>query len=126
MRKILLITLVIITGFAAGVVLRRLPIVQQKLSGKMKADSSKYGALNVQIIIKGILAKEFSNEMQFNTIVLKTDTAGTYVLFNPPYVNALTMNKLYGKTVKLKGLFVPKTKYKDSKGIYIQDILEVQ
>ncbi len=58
-------------------------------------------------------------------VVLTTETGEKYVLSNPPYVNTLIFNAI-GKKVKIKGLTMGKTSFKNYDGFWVEDILEIE
>jgi hypothetical protein len=126
MKKIITLIIVAALGFSAGKIAGKMSLSKQNhLPERFKLGKTGSASDGLQLIIKGILKIEVNRANQTHEFLLKIDTGDTYVLFNAPYLNALLMNKIEGKTVKIKGLYISKTKYKEYPGIYIQDILEV-
>lgn len=65
------------------------------------------------------------NVQPMKNVVLETETGKKYVLSNAPYVNTLIFNAI-NKNVKLKGVTMGKTSFKDYEGLWVEDILEIE
>lgn len=79
----------------------------------------------VQMVIKGKVKDVTDEQTKTSAIVIQTETGDNWVAANPPFVNTLKM-KAIGKTVKVKGISISKTSFKNFPAIFIKDILEVK
>jgi hypothetical protein len=128
MKKLIIIILVGGLGYAAGTVYGKIAAKREdKLPFRLKAGvtMAKPEANGLQVVVKGVIQIEQDKFSKNKDIMLKTDTGDAFVLLNPPFDNALLMNKTNGKTATIKGFYLSQTKSRRYPGIYIQDILEV-
>ncbi len=77
-----------------------------------------------KIILAGKVTKE-KDDLGSVQLVIQSDVGTKYILLNTPYLIRIEKDGL-GKTVKLKGITISKTTFKNYPAIYIEDILEIR
>lgn len=76
-----------------------------------------------RVIVSGKVRKE-TDDIGSTQLVLETEVGTKFILLNPPYIYRLEKSAL-GKKVKVKGVTIAKTSFKNYPAIYMEDILEI-
>ncbi|MCX5781688.1 MAG: hypothetical protein NT145_03145 [Elusimicrobia bacterium] len=77
-----------------------------------------------RIIVSGKVTKE-KDDLGSVQMVIQSEVGTKYILLNTPYMMRIEKNGL-GKKVKLKGVTIAKTTFKNYPALYIEDIIEIR
>jgi hypothetical protein len=77
-----------------------------------------------RVIVSGKVTKE-KDDLGSVQMVIQSEVGTKYILLNTPYMMRIEKNGL-GKKVKLKGVTIAKTTFKNYPALYIEDIIEIR